>query len=79
MVKDQVCNMDVDEKRAAATFEHKGKTYYFCAKGSLKSLPSFGYAQDRLDSYPRTQGCKIAFDRDPEKYLEKGKEVKHKH
>lgn len=32
MVKDPVCNMDVDEKKAAATSEYKGKAYYFCAK-----------------------------------------------
>jgi YHS domain-containing protein len=46
MVKDVVCGMDVDEKKAAARSEYKGKTYYFCA-----------------------QGCKVAFDKDPEKYL----------
>ena len=73
MAKDPVCGMDVDEKKAAATSEYKKKNYYFCAKGSLKFLPSFGYAQDRLDSYPRTQGCKIAFDKNPGKYLEKEK------
>ena len=28
MTKDQVCNMDVDEKKAAATSEYKGKTYF---------------------------------------------------
>ncbi len=33
MAKDPVCNMDVDEKKAAATAEYKGKTYYFCAPG----------------------------------------------
>lgn len=32
MQKDPVCNMNVDEKKAAATSEYKGKTYYFCAK-----------------------------------------------
>jgi len=32
MAKDPVCNMNVDEKRSAATSVHKGKTYYFCAK-----------------------------------------------
>jgi YHS domain-containing protein len=29
--KDPVCGMDVEEKNAAATAAHKGKTYYFCA------------------------------------------------
>jgi Cu+-exporting ATPase len=46
--KDPVCGMMVEEKKAAATSEYKGKTYYFCAKG-----------------------CKVAFDKDPEKYIGK--------
>jgi YHS domain-containing protein len=46
MAKDPVCGMMVDEKKAPATSEYKGKTYYFCAKG-----------------------CKVAFDKDPEKFL----------
>lgn len=29
--KDPVCGMAVSKKRAAATAEHQGKTYYFCA------------------------------------------------
>jgi YHS domain-containing protein len=32
MAKDPVCNMIVDEKKAAATSEYKGTNYYFCAK-----------------------------------------------
>ena len=28
MAKDPVCGMDVDEKKAAATSEYKGKTYF---------------------------------------------------
>jgi len=32
MAKDPVCNMAVDEQRAAATSVYKGNTYYFCAK-----------------------------------------------
>ncbi|HID85863.1 MAG TPA: YHS domain-containing protein [Anaerolineae bacterium] len=47
MAKDPVCGMMVDEEKAAATSEYKGKTYYFCSKG-----------------------CKVAFDKDPEKYLQ---------
>ncbi len=46
MVKDPVCGMVIDEKKAAATSDYKGTTYYFCARG-----------------------CKVAFDRAPEKYL----------
>jgi Cu+-exporting ATPase len=33
MATDPVCKMEVDEKEAAATYEYKGKTYYFCAVG----------------------------------------------
>jgi len=33
MAIDPVCKMTVDEKEAAATYEYKGKTYYFCAVG----------------------------------------------
>ncbi|MFZ5907451.1 MAG: YHS domain-containing protein [Nitrospirota bacterium] len=32
VAKDPVCNMEVDEKKAAATSVYKGETYYFCAK-----------------------------------------------
>lgn len=33
MAKDPVCGMMVDEKTAAATAVHGGKTFYFCAPG----------------------------------------------
>ena len=29
--KDPVCGMRVEKKKAAATLDHMGKTYYFCA------------------------------------------------
>ena len=32
MAKDVVCGMEVDESKAAATKEYKGKTYYFCSE-----------------------------------------------
>jgi YHS domain-containing protein len=32
-VKDPVCDMDVDPKTAAASYEYKGQAYYFCAPG----------------------------------------------
>lgn len=55
MAKDPVCGMEVDEKKAAATMDYKGKTYYFCAPG-----------------------CKVAFQKEPEKYLQ-SKEGEHHH
>ena len=30
--------MEVDEKKAAATSQHMGKTYYFCAPGCKKAF-----------------------------------------
>jgi len=46
-VKDVVCGMWIEPETAAATSEHEGEKYYFCAKG-----------------------CKVAFDKDPGKYVE---------
>jgi YHS domain-containing protein len=48
MAIDLVCKMNVDENKAAAKYDYKGKTYYFCAVG-----------------------CKEAFSKDPEKFLQK--------
>ena len=33
LVKDPVCNMDVDPGKAPGSAEHKGRNYYFCCKG----------------------------------------------
>ena len=38
MAKDPVCQMEVDEKTAAATAEYQGKTYYFCNPGCKKAF-----------------------------------------
>jgi YHS domain-containing protein len=38
MARDPVCGMDVDESKAAATSEYRGKTYYFCAVGCKKAF-----------------------------------------
>jgi len=45
---DPVCGMTVVKAKAAATYEYKGTTYYFCG-----------------------MGCKDAFVKDPDKYLQK--------
>jgi Cu+-exporting ATPase len=37
-VIDPVCGMTVDPATAAATAEHDGTTYYFCAKGCQKTF-----------------------------------------
>ena len=33
MVKDPVCGMQVDEKRASGQTDYHGRTYYFCSPG----------------------------------------------
>jgi YHS domain-containing protein len=38
MAIDPVCKMDVDEKKAAATYEYKGKMYYFCTAGCRENF-----------------------------------------
>jgi Cu+-exporting ATPase len=38
MAIDPVCKMEVDETKAAATSEYKGKKYYFCAIGCKKAF-----------------------------------------
>jgi Cu+-exporting ATPase len=32
MIRDHVCDMDIEESSAAATFEYAGDTYYFCSE-----------------------------------------------
>ena len=38
MATDPVCKMEVQETKAAATSEYKGKKYYFCAVGCKKAF-----------------------------------------
>lgn len=38
MAKDPVCGMTIDEKKAAASSEYNGQTYYFCASGCKKAF-----------------------------------------
>ena len=38
MAIDPVCKMEVEEAKAAAISEYKGKKYYFCAVGCKKAF-----------------------------------------
>ena len=38
MAIDPVCKMQVEESKAAATSDYKGKKYYFCAMGCKKAF-----------------------------------------
>lgn len=38
MAIDPICKMQVEEKKAAAKSDYKGKTYYFCAVGCKKTF-----------------------------------------
>jgi YHS domain-containing protein len=44
---DPVCGMEVDTDAAAASWEYRGTTYYFCARGCLHDF------QEDPDSYLR--------------------------
>ena len=35
---DPVCGMEVDPQNAAGSYEHEGKTYYFCSQGCLEDF-----------------------------------------
>ncbi len=35
---DPVCGMEVDPQTVAGTFQHQGKTYYFCSQGCLEDF-----------------------------------------
>ena len=35
---DPICGMTVDPAKAAGTFNHEGKTYYFCSKGCFQKF-----------------------------------------
>jgi len=38
MAIDPVCKMEVEENKATAVTEYKGKKYYFCAVGCKKAF-----------------------------------------
>jgi len=40
MQRDPVCNMQVDEKNAAAKLNHNGKDYYFCSQQCAEKFRS---------------------------------------
>ena len=53
MVKDVVCNMEIDENTAAATSQYDGKTYYFCAPGCKKA---FAAGEDLVRTSEKKEG-----------------------
>jgi YHS domain-containing protein len=54
MPRDPVCGMEVDEKDAAAVFQHKGKTYYFCSERCKEQFESQGAAEATLGQASRS-------------------------
>jgi YHS domain-containing protein len=38
MVRDLVCGMEVDPKKAKFRLEYEGNTYYFCSEQCLKAF-----------------------------------------
>jgi YHS domain-containing protein len=51
MAKDPVCNMQVDEQKAAGSTLYKGVTYFFCAKGCKEK-----FDKDPEKYLPKKQG-----------------------
>ena len=39
-VRDPICGMQIDPKRAAATRVHMGQTFHFCSPGRAKTFDS---------------------------------------
>ena len=65
MAIDPVCKMDVDEKKAAATYEYQGKSTIFvqwaAGKISQKILRSFlNQRRNRRSVFERTTACWLA-------------------
>lgn len=50
MVKDPVCEMDVDPKTAAGKSDYQGQTYYFCSPGCKKAFDK------EPEKYVKTEG-----------------------
>ncbi len=50
---DPVCGMQVDEKKAVASYQYHGKTYYFCAMGCRNN---FQKDPEKYLSAPKPQG-----------------------
>ena len=58
MVKDVVCNMDVDPSKSTITADYEGKKYYFCAeecKEKFVANPS-QYAMASKDEHDHDHG-----------------------
>jgi len=53
MAKDPVCGMEVDEKKAAGTAEHMGKTFYFCSPGCKVAFEKepHKYAKESMEGH----------------------------
>jgi len=38
MMRDPVCGMELDPRKASATAEHEGRLYYFCSEARLDGI-----------------------------------------
>jgi len=56
-VKDPVCGMMIDPQTAAATSEHKGKTYYFCARGCKAAFDKDPEKYLKVENDQTHHGC----------------------
>ncbi len=63
MVKDLVCDMDVDPDSAAAQSDYEGKTYYFCAPGCKTDFDADPQKYLSADHVPESMGDEPAAKR----------------
>jgi Cu+-exporting ATPase len=54
MAKDPVCGMEIDEKKAAAKADYKGKTFHFCA---ISCKDKFIKEPDKYTDGKSSSGC----------------------
>jgi Cu+-exporting ATPase len=51
LIRDPVCGMQIDPKKAAASRSHEGQTFYFCSPGCAKTFDSdphrFAHAEEK--------------------------------
>ena len=64
MVKDPICGMKVDPKKAKFTFEKDGKTYYFCSQDCYKAFKNKDLDKNQAEviSANKTEKCTIRIE-----------------
>ncbi len=56
MVKDPVCGMEIDPKKAGSISAYQGQTYYFCCNGCKKAFDKEPHKYVKSQSAAREHG-----------------------